>query len=175
MMRWGRMGSVCLFVAVVSAGCDRSDENIVVLPCRSSDTPALIAQIAIGPAPNHKTAIVVRYPSMKPVTFQVVDESPTYYSAVETGVPSNEQSASLYFDRTSAIVIETFRTSNASRDVRLQRCDRKIDANTCKTELARLVQGPARDLEDCDNPSAAECESWRLGSSITSEVRLFCR
>lgn len=177
MTRPDRIRGLCLLVvvAVAGAGCGRSDKKGVALQCHSSDNPPLTAQVDIGSAESHQTVIVVRYPSTKPITFQVVDETSTYYSAIEVEVVSNKPAASLYFDRTSGSMIETFRTSDASREVRIKRCDGKIDAPTCKAQLAELVQGPARDLQDCDNPSAAECENWRKGSHLTSEVHLFCR
>ena len=170
----GRMFGVSLALALCCAGCGQSDRAVTVLECRSADASPITAQVTINKAANHQIAIIVKYPSTKPVSFQVMGESPAYYSATETDTANSDQPASLYYDVTSGTVVETFPTSTASREVRLKRCEGKIDAKACKAALASLVQGPARDLEDCDNPAPAECESWRMGSRITSEIRLSC-
>lgn len=171
--RW--IASLCLLVAVAMGGCGRTNHNTVELRCSSSQPPWSTARVAIGPGPSGQTVIVVKYLSQKPIIFQVADKGTTYFSATELGAPNNAQSTSLYLDRTTSTLIETFRTSKLSRDVRLKRCDGKIDAKTCKMTLVKLVRGPALDIQDCDNPSPAECEGWRKGSGITSEVRLTCR
>lgn len=171
--RW--IASLTLLVALAIGGCGRSGRGTVELLCSSSQRPWLTARVAIGPEPSGQTVIVVRYPSQKPITFQVADKSSTYYSASELGVPKSAEPTSLYLDLTTSTLIETFRTSKLSRDVRLKRCDGKIDAKACRMALMKLVPGPAQDIQDCDNPSSGECEAWRKGSGITSEVRLTCR
>lgn len=174
MIRRGWIGTTCIVVIFAAAGCDRDGHNMAMLRCQSSDIPPVTAHIAIRPTPGGSTTIVVTYPSLKPLTFRVEDEAPSYYSALEISATADAQGASLYFDRINRIAIETFRTSTASRNIRLERCDGKISAAICKVRLAKRVESPVRDIQDCDDPSKVECESWRLGSTVTSEVHLSC-
>ena len=160
--------------SLVLSGCGQEQQKVQSFLCRSSGTPTLLAHLVVKRSGENQAMIVVKYDQGPVATFRVMEETSAYYSAIEAGSTDAESPASLYFSRGKATVVETFRSSDASRKIRLKRCDGQIDAGQCTAALTKIVRGPGLDLDDCTNPSAAECESWRLGSLITSETQLSC-
>lgn len=106
---------------------------------------------------------------------------PFRVDSVQSGVYSASNShgnmspaVSLYFDRQTGTAVETTIGSEAARTILLDRCSRKLTADTCLSRLRHAMKNAAIDRDDCVTPAQSECDAWKSQRVLTFELQFAC-